>query len=228
MTPPALLDAYCAAGGCSDGYARAGFAPYGVDTDPAALRHYPYPHHAGDALEVLRDDAFLDRFAVIHASPPCHGYSRTRALADAGGWNARATPYDDLVGPTRDLLERWAARTGGVWVIENVPGAPMGDAVVFCGRAFGLDVKRHRLFESNALLLSPGCACDSTTPVGVWGRPGDHVPSGGTTARDLAHGLEAMGQPPGRMPWKFLALSIPPAYTEAIGTQLLAHVGAPA
>lgn len=224
MTAPRLLDAYCAAGGCSDGYARAGFDVYGVDVDPSALKHYPYPHHEGDALEALSDPTFLDGFAVVHASPPCHAYSRTRSLARAQGRERES--YDDLVAPTRALLEAWAARTGGVWVIENVPGAPMDDAVVFCGRAFGLDVKRHRLFESNALLLSPGCACDSSTPVGVYGRTGDTIPSGGTTARNAAHGLEAMGQTPGRMPWRFLALSIPPAYTEAIGTQLLAHVAA--
>lgn len=225
MTPPALLDLFCCAGGCSDGYAAAGFAPFGVDTDPAALRHYPYPHAQADALDVLagRTDVDPDRFAVIHASPPCHAYSRTRALAAAHG--RERDEYPDLVDETREALNAWAARTGGLWVMENVPGAPMPGAVEVCGRAHGLAVKRHRLFESNALLLSSGCACDATPPVGIYGRAGDKIPTGGTTARNVAHGLEAMGQPPGRMPWRFLTQSIPPAYTHGLGVQLLAHLG---
>lgn len=221
MTAPALLDLFCCAGGCSDGYARAGFAPFGVDRDAAALRHYPYPHEQGDALAFLRSTA-SHRFAAVHASPPCHAYSRTRALAASQG--RERDVYDDLVDETRDALQEWATQTGGLWIMENVPGAPMPGAVELCGRSFGLRVKRHRLFESNALLLSSGCACDSTTPVGVYGRPGDQVPQGGTTAADLADGLDAMGQAPGRMPWRFLTQSIPPAYCHALGDQLLMHL----
>lgn len=227
MSAPRLLDAFACAGGMGDGYTLAGFRVTSVDRDPAALRYNPHDPIVGDALAAIRGElpgVDPDAFAVIHASPPCHAYSRTRALAVAQGRERDA--YDDLVDETREALEAWAARTGGLWTLENVPGAPMLEAVELCGRAFGLGVKRHRLFESNALLLSPGCACDSSTPVGVYGRPADHVPNGGTTARDVEEGLEAMGQTPGRMPWRFLTQSIPPAYAAyCLGPQLLAHLG---
>lgn len=42
-------------------------------------------------------------------------------------------------------------------IIENVVGAPLRNPVMLCGLALGLNVKRHRLFESNAFLMSPGC-----------------------------------------------------------------------
>lgn len=220
-----VLDTFCCAGGVSDGFARAGFAPFGVDTDAAALRHYPYPSVRLDALDVLRGETpvDVDAFPVVHASPPCHAYSRTRALARAQG--RERDEYDDLVDETRDALVAWAARTGGIWTMENVPGAPMDDAVELCGRSFGLDVKRHRLFESNVLLLAPPCACDASIPVGVYGRTGDTIPSGGRTARDVEHGLAAMGQTPGRMPWRFLTQSIPPAYVECLAESIRAHLG---
>jgi DNA (cytosine-5)-methyltransferase 1 len=221
MSAPALLDLFCCAGAMSDGYAAAGFDVHGVDIDPRALRHYPYPHEVADVLDVLERTGYLDGFAVVHASPPCQGYSRTRALAAAGGWHERQAPYVDLVEPVTEALKAWAARTGGLYVVENVEGAPMPDAVVLCGRAFGLKVKRHRLFLTNAAVLSPGCACDRTRPVGVYGRTGDDIPSGGRTAPNVAAGLDAMGMPAGRMPWKYLTQAVPPAYAEHLGNALL-------
>ena len=215
-----LLDLFAGSGGCADGYAAAGFDVVGVDTDAGALRHYPHPSVRADAMDVLADLAYLSSFDVVHASPPCQGYSRTRSLARAQGRERVA--YPDLLAPVLAHLAAW----GGVWVVENVPGAPLPGAVLYCGRAFGLAVKRHRLFAASVLLLSPGCACGTARPVGVYGRPGDHVPQGGTTARDLGHGLAAMGMSPGRMPWPRLTQAIPPAYTEHVGAQLLQVVAA--
>jgi hypothetical protein len=46
-------------------------------------------------------------------------------------------------------------------VIENVEnGARSSRRCGYCGSSFGLPIHRHRLFESNVLLLVPACEHD--------------------------------------------------------------------
>ena len=206
-----LLDLFCGAGGCSVGYARAGFEVVGVDIEPHD--DYPFELTVADAMDVLSDTSYLDTFDVVHASPPCPRYSvATQQTRDN---------HPDLVGPARDLLNAW----GGIWVMENVPGAPMPAAVTICGKSMGLPwLRRHRLFESNVLLLSPGCSCDSTGSISVFGHSGEDR-RGGVMRKhvELSVIKEAMG-----IDWmrrrEDIADAIPPAYTEYIGHQLIAHV----
>ena len=205
-----LLDLFCGAGGCSAGYAAAGFQVVGVDRSRAALRRYPFPAIRMDAMDALAGGLDLDQFDVIHASPPCQPYSRTRHLARAQGHDTRA---QDLLAPVLNALAGWS----GVWVVENVPGAPL-DGVTLCGRAYGLRVKRHRVFASNMLLMSAGCVCGTARPVGVYGRIGDQVPNGGRTAVSVADARDAMGI--GWMTWPMLREAIPPAYTAHLGEQI--------
>ncbi len=85
---PRLLDLFSGAGGAAMGYHRAGFAPYGIDSNPKPLRHYPFPYICMDALEamdrLLRGEGltfnngetlYLKGFAAFHASPPCQKWS---------------------------------------------------------------------------------------------------------------------------------------------------------
>src|SRR6185437_6786911 len=139
---PRLLDLFCGAGGCSVGYARAGFEVVGVDLAPQ--KHYPFEFHQADALTFPLED-----FDVIHASPPCQGYSPSKGLARTAMHSWRP-----LLGPMRDRLEAW----GGVWVMENVAGShsAMRWPLRLCGTQFGLRVYRHRLFETSIALFSPG------------------------------------------------------------------------
>lgn len=176
-----------------------------------------------DALTVLRDRDFLAGFDVVHISPPCQGYSSITP--------AEAKPHHpQLIAPVRELLEAW----GGVYVIENVYGARdhMRDPVQYCGSAFGLGVRRHRLWESNVQLVAPPCDhAAQPNPVGVYGRHPEQAdyqrpasssawsPRRGDRARTTRHGQEAMGIP--WMDWPDLVDAIPPAYTEHIGQQLL-------
>lgn len=196
------------------GYHRAGFEVVGVDIEPQP--NYPFEFHQADALEFLDD--YGRSFDAIHASPPCQSFTAYRRRGDGVGEG-----YPDLIGLTRDLL----VGTGAPYVIENVEGAPLDNPIRLCGTGFALDVRRHRLFESPVPLMGMPCAHGRHAPrfpaatnrvgnsrrtveVGVWRIPLDQQ-------------KRAMG-----IDWDVtlheLSESIPPAYTEFIGQQLLAHL----
>jgi DNA (cytosine-5)-methyltransferase 1 len=223
---PRLLDLFCGAGGAAMGYQRAGFDVVGVD-------NRPQPRYVGerivwhaDALDVLRDllagritaAGRLSDFAAIHASPRCQLDCAYRRRGDGVGEG-----YADLIALTRELL----GATGLPYVIENVEGArhKLRNPIRLCGSSFGLDVRRHRLFESNVPMLAPPCDHSWQTPrfpqatnrenlrstveVGVWRIPLD--------VQQRAMGIDWMTLPE-------FSEAIPPAYTEHVGHQLMEHV----
>ena len=206
-----LLDLYCKAGGASVGYARAGFEVIGVDIKKQ--KRYPYQFIQADALDVLADKDFISQFDVIAASPPCQTHSATKHLRNAQGKSSNKV---DLIPQTREGL----IASGKIYIIENVPGAPLIDPVVMCGSSFGLKVRRHRQFESNVKLT--GLSCNHKLqgkPVGVYGSMRDEIPSGGHTAKSLEEAREAMGID--WMLWGDLVEAIPPIYTEYLGKQIM-------
>lgn len=210
-----LLDLFCGAGGATKGYQRAGFYVVGVDIRPQ-------PRYCGDefvqmdALEYLTESLRWCKFDAIHASPPCQAYSKTRAIVRGMGLTPR---YEPLIEETRASL-RW---TGLPWVMENVPGAPLLNPLVLSGQHFGLGVIRRRLFESSVLLLAP----DVPKPKGGtnshrgYSKGAKYVTVAGHNYNPR-EGARAMG-----IDWMTRAElneAIPPAYTEYIGRQLLAHL----
>jgi DNA (cytosine-5)-methyltransferase 1 len=204
-----LLDLFCGAGGASKGYADAGFTVTGVD-----LKHgkrYPYKYLRQDVMSL--DVDFLRSFDVIHASPPCQLFSSTKHLRNAQG---KGSSKLDLVQPVRDML----IASGRPYIIENVLGAPLINAVTVCGSSFGLKVRRHRLFESNLQLVGTECRHrEQGRPVGIYGSMRDEIPSGGKTAESMHQAKEAMGID--WMLWGELVEAIPPAYSLYIGEQLV-------
>ena len=141
-----LLDLYCGAGGCSVGYNRAGFNVVGVDIREQP--NYPFEFIQSDVFAL--DPSFLQEFDMIHASPPCQEYTMgSQWLRNKG------KEYPDLLAATRDFISETEVDS----VIENVPGAPLLKPMKLCGTMFGLQVIRHRLFESN-LWIYPPCKCN--------------------------------------------------------------------
>ena len=190
------------------GYHKAGFEVTGVD-----LKHgkrYPFQYLRWDVMQMSVQE--LQQYDFIHASPPCQTYSITRNLRIAQGKQSNKL---DLIEPVREML----IASGKPYVIENVMGAPLRNAITLCGSAFGLKVRRHRLFESNLSLI--GTQCDHKTqgrPVGIYGSMKDEIPGGGRTAHSMDEAKAAMGID--WMIWSELVEAIPPAYTHYLGKQI--------
>ncbi|MEU9444535.1 DNA methylase [Streptomyces sp. NPDC048304] len=220
---PLLLDLFSCAGGAAMGYARAGFAVRGCDI--AHRPNYPFAYHRGDALAYLAHliaTGEIERFAFVHASPPCQDKcSLTVGTNRSQGWGGN---HVDLVAPTRALLDE----TGLPYVIEQPNGrAEIRKDLTLCGEMFRLGVIRHRNFE-----------------LGGWTtRQPVHVPHRGRV-RGYRHGrfydgpyVAAYGNGGGKptvpelqtalgIDWtdvrEELTEAIPPAYSEHIGRAYLA------
>jgi DNA (cytosine-5)-methyltransferase 1 len=213
---PRLLDLFSGAGGAAVGYHRAGFDVVGVDIAPQ--KNYPFEFHQADAMTYP-----LEGFDVIHASPPCQGYSRLRHLP----W-LKDKVYPLLIEPTRLRL----AAAGVPYVMENVEDAPL-EGLRLCGLMFGLPVYRHRLFETDILALQPAHRkhqvvighgrmlndrAKGSSNKGAAGNQLIVTVAGGQYRKadgERALGIDWMTKPE-------LSESIPPAYTEYVGRQLMA------
>lgn len=214
MIRPLLLDLFCGSGGAAMGYYRAGFDVVGIDINQQP--DYPFEFIQGDVLDWLWNTPITRVAAAIHASPPCPRYTTL-----AKGTNANQDKHPDLIPATRERL----AKAGLPYVIENVPSAPLQSPVMLCGEMFGLDVIRHRLFESNILIMAPAHPQHRGRVAGYrhgewFDGPYFAVYGNGGGKGSLAQWQAAMG-----IDWittkDSLADAIPPAYTEYIGAQLL-------
>ena len=200
--PVKALDLFCCAGGASAGLIAAGYDVTGVDVE--AQPEYPFRFVQGDALTFP-----LDGFDLIWASPPCQAFTAYKRRP------GHVAPRPNLIPAIRARLRK----SGIQYIIENVPGAPLENEVTLCGSMFGLDVRRHRIFETSFRVFSvPACRHAEQKPrfaqatnrtnlrrtveVGVYRIP-------------LAVQRRAMG-----IDWMSLgklSQAIPPAYSEFLG-----------
>jgi len=150
---PRILDLFCCAGGAGIGYSQAGFAVVGVDIKPQP--NYPLLFIQADALAL--DPKFIASFDAVHASPPCQAYS------DLAKRNRNAHEWPRLIEPIRNML----IRSGVPYVIENVSGAPLLNAVVLCGTMFlELRVLRHRSASAEFGDMTPQLDLHFGRPIG--------------------------------------------------------------
>ena len=206
-----LLDLFCGAGGAGMGYHRAGFEVVGVDINPQP--HYPFEFHRADALEFCA--AHWSEFDVIHASPPCQHYTKASKQ-----WRLSGIEYPDLIAETRAALQT----TGKPYIIENVPDSPLINPLWLNGWHFGLLVHRLRGFESSLSVYAPSIELPSDWKPVKMGRPindGDIIcPVGHFSG--VAYARQQMG-----IDWMTrdeLSQSIPPAYTEWLGRQIITRL----
>lgn len=246
-----VFDLFGGQGGAAKGYIDAGVPAdriLGVDIANHGKR---YPGHFAqmDAL------AFLSQYGhlapIKHTSPPCQGYT----IATAGNPTARAK-YQRLIAATRELL-KVAGGVWVIENVEQAR-SQMVDPIMLCGRMFNLTAEdadglplvldRHRLFESNVPLVAPDHPKHGNQQVaGVYGgsrrakrRDGESLAEvaprdryaaryergGGYVPRSIAVQQQLLG-----IDWmtiKGMQESIPPAYTEFVGAQLLAAAQAAA
>lgn len=196
------------------GLHRAGFDVTGVDIKPQP--RYPFRFIQGDALAPPVD---LRSFDFIWASPPCQKHTALAALH-------QDRQYACFIVATRSLL----IHAGKPFTIENVPGAPLHGPVQLCGSSFGLNVRRHRLFESNFGVSGSECRHDQQPmPIDVSGTGSRRrVPradgKGGDSRKplNLSEAMAATG-----ITWMNrlgIAQAIPPAYAQFIGEQAISHI----
>lgn len=216
-----LLDLFCGAGGAALGFFRAGFTDI-IGVDIVDQPNYPFRREMGDALEVLEaytPESIRLEFDAIHASCPCQGYVQWNNL-NAERYGSRVE-HPLLIEPVREHLER----LGLPYVLENVVGAPLRNPLMLCGSMFGLGVRRHRLFESNVMLMGQKGCQHTREEIAVYGKldgrriwtraDGSEV----RAAKTLEQAQAAMGID--WMTWDELREAIPPAYTEYVGRQLI-------
>lgn len=231
-----LLDAFSGEGGAGVGYQRAGFCVTPVDKVRTRLKRYPIDCAGskavrGDAVAFILEHGH--EFAAAHGSPTCTGYSRGTA-----GVPDRFDKYDRLIPAVRDAFQT----VGLPYVIENVEdaGPELVTPLMLCWTHFhrpgsvsdrnGTPVwmRRHRLFESDVMLW----------PVNECNHPQDMQCAGayGGARRDPDEAKERSGGYVPHVdvmrellgtPWmteRGCQLSIPPVYTEWIGSQLVEYL----
>lgn len=192
------------------GLYRAGFDVIGCDIEDQP--EYPFPFYRKDA-RCWPDD--LGIYDFVWASPPCQAFTAYKRRAE------HVRPRPNLIPAIRQRLKD----SGVSYVIENVPGAPLIEPFTLCGSMFGLDVRRHRIFEASFHVIQPECRHELQTPrfppatnrdnlrstveVGVWRIPLD--------VQRKAMGIDWMSLPR-------LSQAIPPAYSEWIGRRALAQL----
>lgn len=222
------LDLFCCAGGAARGYQRAGFVVTGVDI--VDRPRYVGEHFIrSDALEYLAkitESGEIERYSLIHASPPCQaGSSLTIGTNASRGWGREHVQLIPLLRPLLDA-------TGVPYVIEQPAGnAPIRRDLMLCMDMFPKEppkVIRHRYFELGGWTVDQPAHPKHIGYVRAYRhgsfQDGPYVAAygiggGKATVPEMQHALG--------MDWtdvrEELTEAIPPDYTHWIGARYAAH-----
>jgi DNA (cytosine-5)-methyltransferase 1 len=139
-----IADLCSGAGGAAMGLHQAFPDAEIVGVDVRLQSRYPFTFVQGDALEFD-----LSGFDFVWASPPCQEHTTLKSVVK----RSKPAPahHKDILSPMRAKLIAW----GGLWIMENVVGAPLMFSAELCGLTFGLRVYRHRRFEAPFMLMAP-------------------------------------------------------------------------
>lgn len=204
MKHPKLLDLYCGEGGAAVGYHRAGFQVTGVDH--LKKKRFPFSFILDDGISYICKN--WHKYDAIHMSPPCQKYSA-------------ANQYDKT-NCSADL-ESLLIICGYIqipWVIENVPNSPLPKTINLFGPQFNLNIIRKRIFYSNIMLFEPEAVKQKR--IYYPGKELFTIAGNGGKNATVANWSKAI-----KINWmtrQGLRQSIPPAYTEFIGNQLINYL----
>ena len=249
MSRPKLLETHGCQGGAHVGYVRAGWDVRGVDIDKRHARYYPGELIIDDAATHIR--AHGHEYRAGHSSPNCQWYSRGNAARRGQdskwersippireAWESTGLPY--VIENVKDAV--WDMRDP-IMLCGCMFGLSTLDVDLM-----RIHLQRPRLFEVNwpvhglveqtitvggqeYVVRSPK-ACDHSAHewvAGAYGgarrdrhearyvRKGGYVPK----SKDVVKALLGIEHD---MTWQGLFESLPPSYTEWVGSQLLAHI----
>lgn len=124
------------------GYHRAGWDVVGVDCAPQP--NYPFRFLRADVMKLGLPELVKFVGAVAaHASFPCQKFTALNQGNKGRTKQVGKDEHPDLITPMRPRLDE----LGLLYVLENVPSAPIRRDVQLCGEMFELEVIRHRDFE---------------------------------------------------------------------------------
>jgi DNA (cytosine-5)-methyltransferase 1 len=249
VSRPKLLETHGCQGGAHAGYVRAGWDVTGVDIDKRHARYYPGQLIIADAATYIREHGH--EYDAIHTSPPCQWYTRGNAprRGTETRWERTIPPIREALesvgGPY--VIENVK---DAVWDLRDpimLCGCMFGLSTIDTD-GVRIHLQRPRLFEVNWAI--PGLVEQRITVRGQTHtvrspRPCDHARhewvagAYGGARRDKyeAKFVRRGGYvPPSKavvkallgvehdMTWNGLFECLPPAYTEWVGVQLIAHL----
>jgi len=125
---------------CEVFYAYGDVTRLGIDADPNPYTTKTITADARDAADHLEGTFDL---GVFH--PPC------QAWTPGAGQHGTKDNHDNLIPLARSVARDYCDE----WIIENVPQAPLRDAVTLNGGMFGLPLHYERCFETSYHVAQP-------------------------------------------------------------------------